>query len=87
MDRAKRDVKARCTNTDGLAKFYVERTVPLQTAETTTAAGAGTMTTSIQVRYDFQREVPRRVNLDLRTVNDAGITVKGTSGNFAACRQ
>jgi len=61
MDRAKRDVSSMSRTPTDSPSFYVDG--PFRaTAENTTAAGAGTMTTSIQGRYDFNVKVPRAVN-------------------------
>lgn len=36
------------------------------------------------VKYDFELQVPRDINLSVRTVNDGDVTVKDVSGNLSA---
>ena len=84
MDRAKREVKLDVTNSDGLARFYVDGPFRCNNCGNNNQGWRwNDDDRRYKVRYDFHVKVPRGVNIDLRTVNEAGISVKGTSGNFA----
>jgi len=83
MDRAKKDIKLDVTNADGLAKFYVDGPFRCNCGNNNQGWRWNDDDRRYKVRYDFHIKIPKGVNLDLRTVNDAGISVKGTSGNFA----
>ncbi|MEO8025083.1 MAG: hypothetical protein ABI823_01335 [Bryobacteraceae bacterium] len=83
MDRAKKDVKLDVTNTDGRARLYVDGPFRCNCGDGDRGWRWNDDDRRYRVRYDFTIKVPRGVNLDLRTVNDAGIKVKNTAGNFA----
>ncbi len=83
MDRAKKDIKLDVTNTDGTAKFYVDGPFRGNRGNDNQGWRWNDDDRRYKVRYDFRIKVPKGVNLDLRTVNEAGISVKGTAGKFA----
>lgn len=82
---AERDVKLEITQTDGTVRVYVDGPFRCHCPDGRSGRSEnGRRGRDYEVRYDFRIEVPSDASLDLATVNDGDVSVRGVSGEFKA---
>ena len=76
LDRAKREVELEVSEKNNRIDLYVDGPFRCENG------GERSRRLFYRVRYDFELKVPRKCDLDLRTINDGDITVEGVDGKF-----
>ncbi len=79
LAQSKREVKLDIEQVGGTVKLYVDG--PFRTHDGTNYRGENYY--GYHVQYDYDIRVPRATRVDLRSINDGEIVLKGTSGDFA----
>lgn len=79
LDRSKREVKLDIDQSGGLVRLFVDG--PWRSRNGMNYRGDRDY--GYHVNYDFEIRVPRATAVDLKTINDGDIEVKGTSGDYA----
>jgi DUF4097 and DUF4098 domain-containing protein YvlB len=80
LEAAKREVKLDMTQSGDMVKLYVDG--PFRCHCGGDCCGGGEHHPGYQVYYDFKLQVPSAMRVDLYTVNDGHITVRGITGDF-----
>jgi hypothetical protein len=76
LDRARREVELKISEKNNRIELYVNGPFRCENG------GERNRRLFYRVRYDFELKVPRKCDLDLRTINDGEIIVEGVSGKF-----
>lgn len=79
LDRSKREVKLDIDQSGGTVRLYVDG--PWRSHNGMNYRGDQYY--GYHVNYDFEIRVPRAAAVDLKTINNGDIEVKGTSGDYA----
>ncbi|HEV2446026.1 MAG TPA: hypothetical protein VGS58_08895 [Candidatus Sulfopaludibacter sp.] len=79
LDRSRREVKLDIQQTGGTVKLYVDG--PFRNKNGMNYRGDDYY--GYHVTYDYEIRVPRAAVVDLKTINNGDIEVKGTSGDFS----
>lgn len=79
LDRSQREVKLNIDQSGGIVRLYVDG--PWRSHDGTNYRGDRYY--GYHVNYDFEIRVPRAAAVDLKTINNGDIEVKGTSGDYA----
>ena len=77
LERAKEEVRLDISEEAGLLRFYVDGPFRIEQNGRYWRSDPG-----YEVQYDFKLRIPKRTDLDLRTVSEGHIAISGTAGNF-----
>ncbi|MGB7467972.1 MAG: hypothetical protein WBW58_01270, partial [Candidatus Acidiferrum sp.] len=78
LEQAKKEVTLDITQKEGALKFYVNGPFRCQCDDCRRSRDDD----GYRVKMDFQVHVPRDIDLNVKTVNEGRVLVRGTNGNF-----